>query len=66
MDLEEERETIRVLDIAEEPNPSCIIEEVENIEDVTVVTVEKESEENDEKSKEVKNITDYFMFHCRY
>ncbi|XP_048778398.2 uncharacterized protein LOC125682058 isoform X3 [Ostrea edulis] len=68
MDLEEERETIRVLDIAEEPNPSCIIEEVENIEDVTVVTVEKESEENDEKSKErvdsTKKVTNFFCHVC--
>ena len=57
LEFEGDKETIEVMDIADEPKLSSTLEPVEDIEDVMVVMVEKNQDEQEEKSKEVREQT---------
>lgn len=68
LDFEADNETIKVIDITDEPQISSKMEEVEDIEDVTVVMVEKSQDEKEEKNKEKvdssKKMTNFFCHVC--
>lgn len=68
LDFEADTETIKVIDITDEPEISSNMEEVEDIEDVTVVMVEKSQDEKEEKTKEKvdssKKMTNFFCHVC--
>lgn len=68
LDFEADTETIKVIDITDEPEIPSNMEEVEDIEDVTVVMVEKSQDEKEEKTKEKvdssKKMTNFFCHVC--